>query len=131
LPKIKLPHFSISGSFSLNPPSVPSFGIEWYKNGGIMLEPTAFGINPATGNTMIGGEAGKEAIAPIETLKQYVGEAVAGQNSEVIEVLNAILSKLYEMLDALGIIDNDIQDGKIIKFNEREVGRVVRQFSPT
>ena len=46
LPKIKLPHFSISGSFSLNPPSIPSFGIDWYKDGGIMTEPTIFGRNP-------------------------------------------------------------------------------------
>ena len=64
LPSLKLPHFSISGSFSLNPPSVPSFGVEWYKTGGIMLQPTIFGAN---GNDfMIGGEAGAEAVLPLE-----------------------------------------------------------------
>ena len=63
LPKLKLPHFSISGSFSLNPPSVPSFGIEWYKTGGIMMNPTMFGFNG--GNAMVGGEAGAEAILPL------------------------------------------------------------------
>lgn len=68
LPKLKLPHFSISGSFSLDPPSVPSFGIEWYKNGGIMTSPTMFGINPVTGKGMVGGEAGEEAILPLSIL---------------------------------------------------------------
>ena len=66
LPKLKLPHFSIKGSFSLNPPSVPSFGIEWYKHGGIMTDPTLFGINGA--KAMVGGEAGAEGIIPLSTL---------------------------------------------------------------
>lgn len=63
LPRIKLPHFSISGSFSLKPPSVPHFSVDWYKTGGIMTNPTVFGIN---GNSlMVGGEAGDEAILPL------------------------------------------------------------------
>ena len=74
LPHIKLPHFTISGSFSLNPPSVPHFSVEWYKHGGVMMNPTIFGIN---GNKlMAGGEAGPEAIAPISTLQAYISEAV-------------------------------------------------------
>lgn len=75
LPKIKMPHFKISGKFSLNPPSVPSFGIEWYKNGGIMTKPTMFGING--NNAMVGGEAGPEAILPISNLKTYIREEMA------------------------------------------------------
>ena len=84
LPPLKLPHISISGRFSLNPPSVPSFGIEWYKNGGILNDPTIFGFNPLTGNAMVGGEAGAEAIAPIDTLKQYISEAVTSALSTVL-----------------------------------------------
>lgn len=63
LPHIKLPHFSISGSFSLNPPSVPRLSVSWYKDGGIMMNPTVFGINGSS--LMAGGEAGPEAILPL------------------------------------------------------------------
>lgn len=63
LPHIKLPHFSIVGTFSLNPPSVPHLSIDWYKEGGIMLKPTIFGMNGSS--LMAGGEAGAEAILPL------------------------------------------------------------------
>ena len=72
LPYLKLPHPSISGSFSLNPPSVPHFSISWYKNGGIMTKPTAFG---AAGDTLLaGGEAGAEAILPLKQFYDRLGD---------------------------------------------------------
>lgn len=66
LPHLKLPHVSISGSFSINPPSVPHFGISWYKDGGILTRPTIFGA--AGSNLLAGGEAGAEAVVPLATL---------------------------------------------------------------
>ena len=64
LPRIKLPHFSITGKFSLSPPSIPRFSVRWYKLGGIFDSPTLFPF----GNGNIGGlgEDGAEAIVPLE-----------------------------------------------------------------
>ena len=105
LPKIKLPHFSISGGFSLNPPSVPKFGIEWYKHGGVMLDPTIFGMN---GNKlMAGGEAGAEAIAPVDILLDYIRTAVAEQNASLIQ-------SLTESIDSLGQKLSNQNDGDIV-----------------
>ena len=79
LPKIKLPHFSISGSFSLNPPSIPHFSVEWYKkamnNGMILNSPTIFG---AAGNHLLGGgDAGPEAVVGVQSLMDMIQSAVA------------------------------------------------------
>ncbi|HET0448229.1 TPA: phage tail tape measure protein [Streptococcus pneumoniae] len=65
-PHIPLPHFYVSGS--ANPldwlsQGVPSIGIEWYAKGGIMTKPTIFGMNG--NNIMVGGEAGNEAVLPL------------------------------------------------------------------
>lgn len=61
LPHIKLPHFSLTGSLSLVPPSVPKLSIDWYKNGGIFTNPTIFGGVGV-------GEAGAEAVLPLKKL---------------------------------------------------------------
>ncbi len=90
LPKIKLPHFKITGSFSLNPPSVPSFGVEWYKKGGIMTRPTMFGMNGT--NAMIGGEAGAEAILPLDMLWSKLAQIMNNQSSAAKPNVNNYIS---------------------------------------
>lgn len=129
LPKLKLPHFSITGSFSLNPLSVPSFGIDWYAkamdNPMIMNSPTAFGIN-SLGQIMAGGEAGSEVVSGTDTLMRMIAEAVASQNEALLTVLVKILEtitgmdeniayKLREALEGLGIVLNDREFARLVK----------------
>lgn len=73
LPKIKLPHFKIKGKFGLNPPQVPHFSIDWYKKGGIFNSPSVIGV----------GEAGPEAVIPIDRLQQMM-------NSMADSIVNGI-----------------------------------------
>ncbi|MBD5468879.1 MAG: phage tail tape measure protein [Lachnospiraceae bacterium] len=114
LPKIKLPHFSIKGSFSLSPPSIPHFAVEWYKNGGIMMQPTAFGINPRTGAVMAGGEAGAEAIAPIQLLQEYVKHAVDSRDAGFIQILNMIYKLLNQYLPMLAQKQIVLDSGEMV-----------------
>ncbi len=126
-PKLKMPHFKVTGKFSLNPPSVPKLGVEWYAKGGIMTQPTAFGINPNTGKVMVGGEAGAEAIAPIDTLLGYIKTAVSEENSGLLEVLNRILDKMGDMVTGDTVIPvylgNTLIDELIVDSRKRVVLR--------
>lgn len=69
IPRPKIPKISVeyntvgSGDATAK---VPSYSVSYYAKGGIMTGATAFGIEPGTGRTMVGGEAGPEAILPLD-----------------------------------------------------------------
>ena len=65
LPKIKLPHFSIDGKFSLNPPSIPKFNVDWYSTGGIFTKPTIIG-GVGVGDADNGKGRQSEAVLPLD-----------------------------------------------------------------
>lgn len=131
LPKIKLPHFKMTGEFSLNPPSIPHFGVEWYANGGVMTKPTAFGLNPFTGNMMVGGEAGAEAIAPIVVLQDYIRQAVGERDQGLVSVLTAILAALNKYLPQCAekqmVLDTGATIGALAAGMNTRLGEISRQ----
>ena len=74
LPDIKLPHFSINGKFSLNPPSIPKIGIDWYAKGGIFDEPTIF--NTPYGLKGVGDASSPEVVSPLSDLKGMISGVI-------------------------------------------------------
>lgn len=92
LPHIEMPHFSISGRFSLDPPEVPHFSIDWYKkamNSAYMLNgATIFGASG--GHLLGGGEAGSEMIIGTNKLMQMIGQAKGGNTYNNQFVINGV-----------------------------------------
>ena len=79
LPKLKLPHFSVSGKFSLNPPSAPKFSISWYKFGGVFDKTTLFPFGGSVGGL---GEDGAEAIVPLEKNTKWLDRLASMLNEK-------------------------------------------------
>lgn len=134
LPKLKLPHISISGSFSLTPPSVPHFGIEWYKkamdDGMIMNQPTIFGYNAKSNQFLAGGEAGSETVVGTQSLMDMINSAVQDSDNDLesAEVLKMIYAWMKNgglrelMIDVLtNYVEFDVEG--------REVARLVRKYA--
>ena len=106
-----MPHFNISGKFSLDPPSVPSFGIDWYAKA--MNEPMM--LNGATifgekdGKLLGGGEVGSEIIIGTDKLLNMMRDAVGtdgraitinvygAEGQDVNDLADRIAYKLEEM----------------------------------
>ena len=103
LPKLKMPHFNISGKFSLNPPSVPKFGIEWYAKGGILNGAQIFGASG--GKFLGGGEAGKEAVLPLSELWKQIRVIMSDLLIEYSST-NGIEKGLFRIADVLSGLEN-------------------------
>ena len=83
LPKIKLPHFSIQPRGwrlgDLLEGIIPHLGIDWYAKGGIFNSPRVIGV----------GEAGPEAVLPIDKLQNMIAASNAQMISAMVTALQA------------------------------------------
>lgn len=142
LPHLKLPHVSISGSFSLTPPSVPHFGISWYKKAMdspfMFTQPTLFDVNPITGTAKGAGEAGDEIMYGHSNLMNDIQDAVGHHDNLIVKALNDWFEQLFAIfeewfpefkgqlvLDTGALVAEtapamDEELGKIIKRKERQ-----------
>lgn len=127
LPKLKMPKFTTTGKFSLNPPSVPKMGISWNKDGGIFNKATLF--NTANAGLQGVGEAGSEAIIPLnrETLGG-IGEGIASSmgwsNERIADKLDAIIDLLINFFTGYDPNMQVIMDtGALVGAIKQEINR--------
>lgn len=138
LPKIKLPHFSISGKFSLNPPSIPHFSVSWYKKAMdepyMFTKPTLFDVNPATGTAKGAGEAGDEVMIGKDTMLNMIRQAVALETGEIVKALYDLFYKLFDILgqyfpefsNMKVVLDSGALVGEIAPGIDYELGKLLR-----
>lgn len=124
-PKIKMPHFKISppgwSIGDLVKGSIPRLSVNWHAKGAILNRPTV--INQS-GNTIdVAGEAGPEAVTPIEALKKYVREEVRANNADLIKALAEVLGDLgLTMENVINLGDERIYQ-KVVKLTIKELNR--------
>jgi hypothetical protein len=138
LPHLKLPHISISGGFSLNPPSVPHFSIDWYRkamNNPLMFtRPTLFDINPLTGTAKGAGEAGDEVMIGKNTMLGMIQEAVSTETGKAFEAVNRVLERIYRLLSEYFpelttrqlILDTGAMVGELAPKMDTEFGKIIK-----
>ena len=138
LPKIKLPHFNISGKFSLNPPSIPHFSVSWYKKAMeepyMFTKPTLFNVNPLTGQAKGAGEAGDEIMYGKKNLMNDIGFVVSQQNSGLIDTINDCFDKLFDILETYFpefnrevVLDSGALVGELAPIMDEQLGIIQRR----
>ena len=121
LPKIKLPHFSITPKGweigDLLEGVIPKLGIEWYakamKAPMLLDKPTAFGISP-NGNLRVGGEAGTELVGGANTVMGMIASAVNGSNAGLEGKLDRLVVLLTNYLPELANRQVVLSTGELV-----------------
>lgn len=124
LPHLNLPHISVSGGvapFGIGGKgSLPRFSIQWYKSGGIMTNPTVFGIN---GNSlMVGGEAGAEAILPLAEFYNKLNN-ILDKKLDVVQKSNIVYVTNHTYIDGDEVASRTVSKVDAQMVTDRRKGR--------
>ena len=132
LPKLKVPKFSISPSGwkvgDLLKGKIPKLGVTWNAEGAIFNRPaifdTAYGLQGV-------GEAGAEAVAPIDKLQGYVQKAVNGeisglesQTDRIYSLLASLLPQILANLKFNVVLDNGVLVGQLAPAMDAKLGTI-------
>ncbi|HBI2170529.1 TPA: hypothetical protein KZI03_000600 [Listeria monocytogenes] len=96
--------------------------VKAHAAGGILTKPTIFGYTPSTNTYHLGGEAGAEAIAPIDKLQGYVKKAVSDVMKENSN--DKVVNLLEQMVELLAR-NSDVK----LEISGREFGRMVKEYA--
>lgn len=137
LPHLKLPHLTISGGFSILPPSVPHFGIDWYAKSmdepTLFTKPTLFDVNPLTGTAKGAGEAGDELMYGHRNLMTDIREAVRSENhsGEVLDLLTSMFDFMRiwfpQIANMKMVTDTGALVGELAPALDDEFGEIIRR----
>lgn len=132
LPSLKLPHFSASGGFNLNPLSVPKFGISWYskamEEAQVLNGATIFGS--ADGKLLGGGEVGSEVISGEDHLIELINDSVSSVLGPMVPAMMQIAKMLDVYLPEVAnketevYLDGDVMVGKLAPRIDNELGAI-------
>lgn len=133
---LKIPKISVSGGkapFGIaGKGKLPSFSVKWNAEGGILTRPTIFGVNPSTGTLLGGGEAGNEAILPIDKLQAYVDQSVNMRNKDLVEGFEMQISRLISFMQDFFpanyqiMLDTGIMAGELAPAMNDRLGNIYR-----
>lgn len=137
LPKLKLPHISIRGSFSLKPPKAPKFGISWYKKAMdspyMFTQPTLFDINPLAGTAKGAGEAGDEIMYGRSNLMNDIKKAVGEHDNLITQSLDDWFGQLFTVFEEWFpqfkgqlVLDTGAVVGGIATEMDAEFGKIIK-----
>ena len=135
LPKLKLPHISISGGFSIMPPKAPKFSIKWYKkamdNAMLLNSPYLFGYDQKAGSFLGAGEAGTEVVSGANTLMGMIRDAVAAENKNIsyrfeqlIKLLETYMPEIIRNMAKNIYLDTGVLVGELGRGMDYELGNI-------
>ena len=104
--------------------SAPTLPVKWFARGGILNSPTVFGTNGK--GLLAGGEAGAEAVLPIDLLRKYIREENQTNNTALAQMIREALAELSIVAENNVIIGNKKLESTVTDMVIKKISAKVR-----